>query len=219
MRCTRQLESLALRRGYRLVAGVDEVGRGALFGPVVAAAVILDPERRIRGLNDSKQVEPQRREQLAALIRETALAVAVAAVDAARIDQMNIYQASRLAMRQAVEALATQPDFLLIDALHLDLPLPQQPLIKGDCRSASIAAASIIAKVERDAWMRAWDAAFPHYQLAHHKGYATPEHLAALATYGPSPLHRYSFASVAAVSRFPQPENENEYYARGLFDD
>jgi len=218
MRCTRHFETLALRRGYRLIAGVDEVGRGALFGAVVAAAVILDPERHIRGLNDSKQVEPRRREELAAVIRQKARAVAVAAVDAARIDQMNIYQASRLAMRQAVEALAAQPDFLLIDALHLDLPLPQQSLIKGDCRSASIAAASIVAKVERDAWMREWDGAFPHYQLAHHKGYATPEHLAALALHGPSPLHRHSFASVAAVAKFPQAL-DIDTYQKGLFDD
>ena len=219
MRCTRQLEALALRRGFRLVAGVDEVGRGAVFGPVVAAAVILDPARRIRGLNDSKQLDPERREELAALIRERALAVAVEAVDAARIDQMNIYQASRLAMRRAVEALGPQPDFLLIDALRLDLPMPQQSLIKGDCRSASIAAASIVAKVERDAWMRAWDTAFPQYQLARHKGYATPEHLAALAAHGPSPLHRYSFISVAAVARFPLWGEDDGYYARDLFDD
>ena len=219
MRCTRQLEALALRRGFRLVAGVDEVGRGAVFGPVVAAAVILDPARRIQGLNDSKQLDPERREELAALIRERALAVAVEAVDAARIDQMNIYQASRLAMRRAVEALGPQPDFLLIDALRLDLPMPQQSLIKGDCRSASIAAASIVAKVERDAWMRAWDTAFPQYQLARHKGYATPEHLAALAAHGPSPLHRYSFISVAAVARFPLCGEDDGYYARGLFDD
>ena len=216
MRCTRQFEKQAWRQGYRLVAGVDEVGRGALFGAVVAAAVILDPDRQIRGLNDSKQLEPQRREELAALIRERALAVGVAAVDAARIDQINIYHASRLAMRQAVEALTPAPDFLLIDALRIEVALPQQCLIKGDCRSASIAAASIVAKVERDAWMRQWDPVFPFYKLASHKGYATPDHLDALALHGPSPLHRRSFAFVAAVSRFPtdRPAENLE-----LFDD
>lgn len=203
MRCTRHFESRAWREGYRRVAGVDEVGRGALFGPVVAAAVILDPGRPIRGLNDSKQLDPERRQELARLIRERAAAFAVAAVDAARIDQMNIYQATRLAMRQAVEALDPAADFLLIDAMQLDTALPQRSLIKGDCRSVSIAAASIVAKVERDHWMLAWDEAFPCYQLASHKGYATPAHLEALTLHGPSPLHRRSFAFVAAVSRFP----------------
>ena len=216
LRCTRQFESRARKQGYHRVAGVDEVGRGALFGAVVAAAVILDPSLPIRGLNDSKQLEPERREELAALIRARALTIGVAAVDAARIDQINIYQASRLAMRQAVEALLPPPDFLLVDALRLDLDLPQQSLIHGDARSVSIAAASIIAKVERDAWMRAWDPVFPAYGLAEHKGYATPLHLEALAARGPSPLHRRSFSSVAGVSRFPgdrPPENLE------LFDD
>ena len=216
MRCTRQFESRAWRQGYRFVAGVDEVGRGSLFGPVVAAAVILDSARPIRGLNDSKQLVPERREELAVQIRERAMAFGVAAVDAARIDQMNIYHASRLAMRQAVDALSPAPDFLLVDAVRIDLPLPQQSIIKGDCRSASIAAASIIAKVERDCWMRAWDTMFPEYRLASHKGYATPEHLDALTRLGPTPLHRSSFEFVAQVSRFPtgRPAENLE-----LFDD
>lgn len=198
------------------MAGVDEVGRGALFGPVVAVAVILDPERRIRGLNDSKQLEPERRQELAAQIRERALGIGVAAVDRARIDQVNIYQASRLAMRAAVEALSPAPDFLLVDAVHIDLPVPQRALIKGDGRSISIAAASIVAKVERDAWMQAWDAVFPCYRLAGHKGYATATHLESLALHGPSPLHRLSFSPVAVVSLFPddRPAENLE-----LFDD
>ena len=185
------------------MAGVDEVGRGCLFGPVVAAAVILDPARRIRGLNDSKQLAAERRQELALRIRDTALAIGVAAVDAARIDQINIYQASRLAMREAVAALSPAPDCLLVDALTLDCPLPQRALIHGDARSISIAAASILAKVERDSWMEAWDRALPGYGLARHKGYGTPEHLEALARLGPTPLHRRSFAGVAAVCRFP----------------
>lgn len=198
------------------MAGVDEVGRGALFGPVVAAAVLLDPDRRIRGLQDSKQLEPADRERLAVQIRATALAVSVAAVDAARIDQINIYQASRLAMLQAVRGLVPTPDFLLVDALQLDLDLPQRSLVHGDARSVSIAAASIVAKVERDAWMRLWHESWPHYHLAAHKGYATPDHLEALHRHGPTPLHRRSFAPIAARSLFPddQPPVNLE-----LFDD
>jgi ribonuclease HII len=141
-----------------------------------------------------------RREELAGLVRERAVAWAVAAVDAATIDFVNIYQASRLAMRRAVERLATPPDYLLVDAVALDLPLPQQALIKGDARVHSIAAASIVAKVHRDACMRAWDEIYPEYGLASHKGYATQEHMAALARYGPSPLHRLSFGPVRACS-------------------
>ena len=192
------------------MAGVDEVGRGALFGPVVAAAVILDPERRIRGLNDSKQLDPAERERLAGLIRRHALAISVAAVDAGRIDQINIYQASRLAMRRAVETLPAAPDYLLVDAMSLDLPLPQRAILQGDARSISIAAASILAKVERDHWMQLWHSVFPAYNLASHKGYATPEHLAALERHGPTALHRRSFAPVAARSLYPDdrlPEN------------
>jgi ribonuclease HII len=192
------------------VAGVDEVGRGALFGPVVAAAVILDPERRIRGLNDSKQLNPEERERLAGEIRRAAVAFAVAAVDSARIDQINIYQASRLAMRRAVETLPAAADYLLVDAVTLDLPLPQRALIHGDARSISIAAASIVAKVERDRWMKQWHAAFPEYQLASHKGYTTPEHMAALDRHGPTALHRRSFAPVAERSLWPgDPPAEN----------
>jgi ribonuclease HII len=192
------------------VAGVDEVGRGSLFGPVVAAAVILDPGRRIRGLNDSKQLEPERRAELAAEIREKAQAIGIAAVDSARIDQINIYQASRAAMREAVGRLNPAADYLLLDAVQLDLPLPQLPLIRGDARSVSIAAASIVAKVERDAWMQEWDAALPGYGVGQHKGYTTPLHRECLDRLGPSPLHRRSFVTVAAVCRFPKetaPEN------------
>jgi ribonuclease HII len=179
-----------------LVAGVDEVGRGSLFGPVVAAAVILDPAYRIRGLRDSKLLLPERREVLAERIRQHALAWALGAVDAARIDQVNIYQASRLAMREAVLGLVPGPEHLLVDALRLDCEVPQQPIIHGDAVSASIAAASILAKVERDRMMLAWDPVFPVYGLASNKGYSTPRHLAALRQHGPSPLHRQSFAPV-----------------------
>lgn len=189
-------EKEAWQAGAHLVAGVDEVGRGSLFGCVVAGAVILDPAYRIRGLRDSKLLVRKRREILAERIREHALAWAIAAVDAARIDQINIYQASREAMRQAVIQLIPAADHLLIDAVRIDSDLPQNPIIHGDAVSASIAAASILAKVERDRIMREWDAVFPAYGLAAHKGYSTPKHLAALRELGPTPLHRQSFAPV-----------------------
>jgi ribonuclease HII len=196
LRCTLRYEKQAWACGAMRVAGVDEVGRGSLFGPVVAAAVILDPAYRVRGLRDSKLLEPERREVLAERIREHAVAWAIAAVDAARIDQINIYQASRVAMREAVMSLAISPDHLLIDAMKIDCEQPQDAIIHGDALSASIAAASILAKVERDRMMCEWDAVFPDYGLASHKGYSTPRHLAALREHGPSPLHRQSFAPV-----------------------
>jgi ribonuclease HII len=196
LRCTLRYEKKAWQSGAARVAGVDEVGRGSLFGPVVAAAVILDPAYRVRGLRDSKLLLPERREALAARIREHCIAWAIAAVDAARIDQINIYQASRVAMRDAALQLVPAADYLLVDALRLDCELPQDAIIHGDALSASIAAASILAKVERDRMMREWDAVFPAYGLASHKGYSTPQHLAALRELGPTPLHRQSFAPV-----------------------
>jgi ribonuclease HII len=196
LRCTLRYEKRAWATGASMIAGVDEVGRGSLFGPVVAAAVILDPRYRIRGLRDSKLLPAERREILAERIREHALAWAVASVDSARIDQINIYHASRLAMREAVLRLVPAADHLLVDALRLDCELPQQPIIHGDALSASIAAASILAKVHRDDMIRQWDPIFPEYCLASNKGYSTPRHLAALREHGPSPLHRQSFAPV-----------------------
>jgi ribonuclease HII len=196
LRCTLRYEKQAWAMGAQLVAGVDEVGRGSLFGCVVAAAVILDPAYRVRGLRDSKLLLPERREVLAERIREHAVAWAVAAVDAARIDQINIYHASRAAMCEAVLRLAPAADHLLVDAMRLDCQQPQIPIIHGDALSASIAAASILAKVERDRMMCDWDAVFPAYGLASHKGYSTPKHLAALREFGPTPLHRQSFAPV-----------------------
>lgn len=196
LRCTLRYEKKAWDSGAHLIAGVDEVGRGSLFGCVVAAAVILDPAYRVRGLRDSKLLLPERREVLAQRIREHAIACSIAAVDAARIDQINIYQASRVAMSEAVMRLSPAADHLLIDAVKIDCDLPQNAIIHGDALSASIAAASILAKVERDRIMREWDAVFPAYGLAAHKGYSTPKHLAALRELGPTPLHRQSFAPV-----------------------
>jgi len=196
LRCTLKYEKVAWASGAKLVAGVDEVGRGSLFGPVVAAAVVLDPCYRIRGLRDSKLLPADRREVLAKRIREHAVAWAIAAVDAARIDQINIYHASRLAMHEAVAQLNPTADHLLIDAMRLNCQVPQHAIIHGDALSASIAAASIIAKVERDRMISEWEPVFPVYGLASNKGYSTPKHLAALREHGPSPLHRQSFAPV-----------------------
>lgn len=201
MRCTAAFEKQAFAQGFCTVAGVDEVGRGALFGPVVAAAVILNPADRIGGLNDSKLLDACERERLDAHIRRRALAVSIAACDAGLIDCINILEASRRAMHAAVAALTPAADYLLIDAVSLDCPCAQQALIHGDARSISIAAASIVAKVYRDALMSRWDTVFPAYHLASNKGYGTPPHLAALARFGPTPLHRLSYAPVASCTQ------------------
>src|SRR5215510_1802514 len=207
--CSSRFERAARKMGWTRIAGLDEAGRGALFGPVVAAAVILNPKRRIVGLDDSKKLTPERRAELAPRIREHAIAWAVAEIDAQRIDAWNIYQASRQAMTAALQQLSLQPDYLLLDAIQLDVLIEQKPLIKGDTRSVSIAAASILAKTHRDTRMEEWDAVYPQYGLARHKGYATPHHLEALRLYGPTPPHRYSFARVRAsgwwVLGAPQP--------------
>jgi ribonuclease HII len=194
--CSSRFERAARRLGWTRIAGLDEAGRGALFGPVVAAAVILNPKRRIVGLDDSKKLLPERRSELAERIRHHALDWAVAEIDAQRIDAWNIYQASRQAMQAALEQLRIRPDFLLIDAMQLDVLVEQKSLIKGDARSVSIAAASILAKTHRDSRMEEWDSVYPQYGLARHKGYATPDHLLALRQHGPTPLHRHSFAPV-----------------------
>lgn len=194
--CSSRFERAARKLGWTRIAGLDEAGRGALFGPVVAAAVILNPKRRIVGLDDSKKLLPERRGELAGRIKEHALAWAVAEIDAQRIDAWNIYQASRQAMTAALQQLSVVPDYLLIDAMKLDVLIEQKSLIKGDARSVSIAAASILAKTHRDKRLGEWDTVYPGYGLAQHKGYATPEHLEALRVHGPTPLHRYSFAPV-----------------------
>jgi len=196
--CSNAPEQALRYHGYRVIAGVDEVGRGALFGPVVAAAVILPEKTGVlarMGLKDSKQLDRAQREKLDAKIRRIACAVSVAEVDAETIDRINIYQASRLAMRLAVEGLT---DHLLIDAMLIDYPCAQTKLYYGDALCLSIAAASVVAKVYRDALLRDLDARFPAYGLAAHKGYATPEHRRALADNGPCALHRKTFAPVTA---------------------
>ena len=194
--CSSRFERTARQLGWTRIAGIDEAGRGALFGPVVAAAVVLNPKRRIVGLDDSKKLTPERRAELAPRIQEHALAWAVAEIDASRIDAWNIYQASRQAMTAALQQLSIVPDYLLLDAMYLDVLIEQKSLIKGDAKSVSIAAASILAKTHRDARMNEWDLVYSGYGLAQHKGYGTPEHLEALRRLGPTPLHRNSFAPV-----------------------
>lgn len=188
--------------GCQRIAGIDEAGRGPLAGPVVAGAVILPGGIWLPGLNDSKRLSPRQRTELAKLIQERAAAWAVAEVDAAYIDQYNIRQAALEAMRRCVLALPVSPDYLLVDGMVIpQLPIPQAGLIRGDSRSASIAAASILAKVARDGLMERWDAVYPGYGFARHKGYGTPEHLTALACLGPSPIHRFSFAPVRVSAK------------------
>ena len=190
-------EARAWRTGLARVAGIDEAGRGPLAGPVVAAAVVIAPDRRIRGLADSKLLPPERREALFAVIQEEALAVGVGIVDHETIDRVNILQATRRAMAGALAALAVIPELVITDFVTLaGLPCAQRNLVGGDRRSASVAAASIIAKVTRDRIMVAMDTRFPEYGFARHKGYATAEHLAALDRHGPCPIHRRSFSGV-----------------------
>lgn len=200
--CT-ALEEEARSAGFRFVAGVDEVGRGALAGPVVAAAVILDPRASLpHKLNDSKQLTAAERERIAAELVRVSLAIGIGAVEADEIDRLDILRATHRAMALAIERLDPQPDFLLIDG-HLELPnvaLPQRAVVGGDAFSASIAAASVVAKTWRDRLMRGYDALYPQYGFAQHVGYGTRAHLAALRAHGPCPLHRRSFRGVCAES-------------------
>lgn len=207
-KCGWALEKAARRSGARNIAGLDEVGRGPMFGPVVAAAVIFREGCRLPGLTDSKQLTEKQRNEYDAAIRDCAVAWAIAAVDVETIDRINIKRASLLAMRMAVEQLGVEadstgfdsllPDYLLIDGRDtIDWPCAQQAVVGGDARSVSIAAASVLAKVHRDRLLVELDAVFPGYGLARHKGYCSAEHMEALRRLGPTPLHRKSYAPVA----------------------
>ncbi|MDA3974544.1 ribonuclease HII [Enterococcus thailandicus] len=189
-------ENQGYANGHQWIAGIDEVGRGPLAGPVVAAAVVLPKDEEILGLNDSKQLSEKKRELLYQEIQEKALAIGIGVVDEKVIDQVNIYEASKLAMIQAVEKLTVKPTYLLIDAMKLDLPIQQEKLIKGDARSISIAAASIIAKVYRDRLMKEYDQLYPGYGFGHNAGYGTKEHLIGMEKQGITPIHRRTFAPV-----------------------
>lgn len=191
-------EFRARAEGFRFIAGVDEVGRGCLAGPVVAAACILDPDKPLpAGLNDSKKLAAERRTKIAEYLKQNVLAYAIGQVEADEIDRINILQATKKAMKLAVEALRPAADFLLIDALQLkEITLPQKAIISGDSISASIAAASIIAKTYRDGLMAEYGRKFPNYGFASHVGYGTKFHLAALRKHGPCGLHRKTFRGV-----------------------
>ena len=194
---TLAFEQRARSRGYRLIAGIDEAGRGALAGPVVAAAVILPLGVRIDGVDDSKKLSPEKRERLFDVIMSQALRVGVGMAGHRVIDRINILQATRLAMQEAVGKLSPQPDYLLIDGITtIASPLPQKTITKGDSLSLSIAAASIIAKVSRDRLMRELDQKYPGYGFAGHKGYGSSDHLEAIRRLGPSPVHRLTFGGV-----------------------
>lgn len=184
------------QNGQTYIAGIDEVGRGPLAGPVVSAAVILPKDFHVLEINDSKQLSEKKRQVLFEKIKAEAISIGVGIIDEQTIDQVNIYQASKLAMVQAVEQLTPQPEHLLIDAMTLPLPMPQENLIKGDARSISIAAASIVAKVIRDEMMKDYGLTYPEYDFEHNAGYGTKKHLEGIEKYGITPIHRKTFAPV-----------------------
>jgi ribonuclease HII len=199
------LEGEARRQGYQFIAGIDEAGRGPLAGPVVAAAVIFPPDVDIPGVNDSKKLSPTARQRLFPKICRQALAFHIAVVDRETIDRINILQASLLAMQQAVEGLATRPDFLLVDGNRgIVSAIPQKAVIGGDALCFAIAAASILAKVERDRLMQEFHSMYPQYEFARHKGYGTQLHRDRIKEFGPCPIHRRTFAGVKEhLSRLP----------------
>ena len=191
-------ETTLWKNGYEFIAGIDEVGRGPLAGPVVTAAVILPRDcSRLVGVNDSKQLSLEKRKVFDQLIKEVALEYSITVIDSNEIDRLNIYEATRLSMLKSVEQLKLEPNYLLLDAMRIDSAIPQQSLVKGDQRSLSIAAASIIAKVYRDEMMIAYSEMFPEFGFEKHMGYGTKQHLNALASYGYTPIHRQSFSPVA----------------------
>ena len=186
-------------RGMELIAGVDEVGRGPLAGPVVAAAVILPKGCKISGLNDSKKIPKSKHKEIYEAVLQNAIAIGIGIKDNQVIDQVNIYEATKLAMMEAIGQLEPQPQHLLIDAMKLDLPIPQTSIIKGDANSLSIAAASIVAKVTRDQMMEEFDLEYPGYDFAQNAGYGTANHLAGLHKLGVTPIHRRSFEPVKSM--------------------
>ena len=185
--------------GYQAIAGIDEVGRGPLAGPVVAAAVILPPECKIKGLNDSKKIPKKKHQEIYQAVMDKALAVGVGQIDNDIIDQVNIYEATKLAMKEALSKLSLKPDYLLIDAMKLDVDIPQESIIKGDANSLSIAAASIVAKVTRDKLMADYDKKFPGYDFAKNAGYGTRSHLQGLERSGVTPIHRKTFEPIKSM--------------------
>jgi len=194
-----EFENEYTNKGYKAIAGIDEAGRGPLAGPVVAACCILDPEKPVLGLDDSKKLSEKKREELFPLIKENAIAYSVVAIEADVIDELNILEATKKAMRQCVTEISEKikPDLLLVDAVKLEgTGIEVVPIIKGDARSNSIAAASVLAKVTRDHMMQELDVKYPGYGFAKHKGYGTKDHYAAIREHGMTPIHRRSFLKV-----------------------
>ena len=189
-------------QGIQLIAGVDEVGRGPLAGPVVAAAVILPENCKIPGLNDSKKIPKSKHQAIYQAVLDQALSVGIGVKDNQVIDQVNIYEATKLAMLEAIQELDQQPQHLLIDAMKLDLPISQTSIIKGDANSLSIAAASVVAKVTRDQMMAAYDQEYPGYDFGQNAGYGTTKHLEGLEKYGVTPIHRRSFEPTKSMTNF-----------------
>jgi len=196
-----EYERLYKSQGFTLIAGIDEVGRGPLAGPVVAAAVILPDDFQILGIDDSKKLSETKREELYELIRSTAVSIGVGIIEAEEIDTINIYEATKKAMYVALNELHISPDFLLVDAMKLTTPIPSEAIIKGDSKSISIAAASIIAKVTRDRMMKELAQSFPEYRFEQNMGYGTKEHIEALQLYGATPYHRRSFAPIKELNK------------------
>lgn len=186
-------------QGYRFIAGIDEVGRGPLAGPVVAACVIMPLENGIVGIDDSKKLSEKKRQDLYEHITQHALSIGIGIVDSREIDELNIYQATKVAMQRAIEDMSVKPDYLLIDAMQLDNQLPQQSLIKGDANSYQIAAASIVAKVTRDRLMKEYAVQYPHYDFENNAGYGTPKHLDGLQKHGITPIHRLTFEPIKSM--------------------
>jgi len=194
-----QHEKELYKAGYQTIAGIDEVGRGPLAGPVVAAAVILPPGCKIKGLNDSKKIPKKKHQEIYQAVLDKALAVGIGLIDNEIIDQVNIYEATKLAMKEALSKLCLKPDYLLIDAMKLDVEIPQESIIKGDANSLSIAAASIVAKVTRDKLMTDYDKKFPGYDFSQNAGYGTMRHLQGLERNGVTPIHRKTFEPIKSM--------------------
>ena len=190
-------ESALLSKGIKLIAGVDEVGRGPLIGPVVAAAVILPPNYKLDGLTDSKKLSEKKREYYFDIIKKDAIAIGIGIVDEKKIDEINIYEATKVAMKEAISNLKPQPDHILIDAMPLNLAIPTTSIIKGDLLSLTISAASVIAKVTRDHMLYEIDKEYPMYDLKHNKGYGTKKHIEAIKEYGITKYHRLSYKPVS----------------------
>ncbi len=203
-------EKALYKEGYNLIAGLDEVGRGPLVGPVVTAAVILPKNYKLKGLNDSKKLTPKQRDKFYDILVKDAISIGIGMCDAKTIDEINIYEATKVAMKEALNNLSIKPDYVLIDAMKLDIDTPHLPIIKGDAKSLSIAAASVVAKVTRDRMMDELDKVHPEYGFKSHKGYPTKKHLEALKKYGPLENYRFTYGPVRDLINNGNGSNSSE---------